>query len=53
PKPAAPKPAAAKPAAPKSSRASKTVAELRAEAKDAGIKGYSTMKKAELLTALG
>jgi len=31
---------------------SKTLAELKAMAKDAGIKGYSTMKKADLIAAL-
>ena len=31
---------------------SKTLAELKAIAKDKGIKGYSTMKKADLITAL-
>ena len=32
--------------------ANKTVAELRELAKDKDIKGYSTMKKAELIDAL-
>ena len=31
---------------------SKTLAELKAMAKDKGVKGYSTMKKADLITAL-
>ena len=31
---------------------SKTLAELKAIAKDKGVKGYSTMKKADLITAL-
>ena len=31
---------------------SKTLAELKSMAKDKGIEGYSTMKKAELLDAL-
>ncbi|MFZ2511028.1 MAG: Rho termination factor N-terminal domain-containing protein, partial [Gordonia sp. (in: high G+C Gram-positive bacteria)] len=30
----------------------KTVAELRAEAREKGLHGYSTMKKAELISAL-
>ncbi|MGB2460525.1 MAG: 50S ribosomal protein L21 [Flavobacteriaceae bacterium] len=46
---AAPKKAAAKPSADLSS---KTVAELKAMAKDAGISGYTSLKKAELIAAL-
>ena len=44
-----PKKAAAKPSADLSS---KTVAELKAMAKDAGISGYTSLKKAELIAAL-
>ena len=46
---AAPKKAAAKPSADLSS---KTVAELKAMAKDAGVSGYTSLKKAELIAAL-
>ena len=46
---AAPKKAAAKPSADLSS---KTVAELKAMAKDAGVSGYTSSKKAELIAAL-
>ena len=45
----APKKAAAKPSADLSS---KTVAELKAMAKDAGVSGYTSLKKAELIAAL-
>ena len=46
---AAPKRAAAKP---KADSSAKTVAELRAMAKEAGISGYTSLKKAELIAAL-
>ena len=46
---AAPKKAAAKPSADLNS---KTVVELKAMAKDAGVSGYTSLKKAELIAAL-
>ena len=46
---AAPKKAAAKP---KADLSTKTVAELKAMAKEAGISGYTSLKKAELIAVL-
>ena len=46
---ATPKKATVKPSADLSS---KTVAELKAMAKDSGISGYTSLKKAELIAAL-
>ena len=37
---------------PKEDLESKTLTELKAIAKDKGVKGYSTMKKADLVAAL-
>ena len=39
-------------AKPKADLSTKTVAELKAMAKEAGISGYTTLKKAELIAAL-
>lgn len=46
------KPAAAKPAAKTTKSAAPTVRELRARAKSEGVKGYSSMTKAQLIDAL-
>ena len=42
----------ARPLAANGNLADLTLADLKAKAKEAGIKGYSTMKKAEIIEAL-